>query len=651
VPVSDVVWVEDSLPAGATPTSYYDGWNWVGSNPSPVSGSSSHQSALIYYDVHQHSFTGATNTLSVDAGDRLVAYIYLDPVSPPRQVMLQWFDGTWEHRAYWGENLLAWGTDGTNSRRNMGPLPETGKWVRLEVSASQVGLEGVTLNGMAFTLYGGRATWDHAGKLPSASGHTNVALASKGAVAFASSTTLESEGMGIFPATNTINGDRSGVNWGSTGGWRDGTDTYPDWLEVDFPGSRTVDEVDVFSLQDNYTAPVQPTEAMIFTYYGVTDFDVQYWNGASWTVVPGGSINGNNKVWRRVTFSPIKTSKIRILVRGALTSRSRIVELEAWQPNSTNLAQGKAATQSSTYTAAPPGGPAYLAVDGNTNGNYFANSVTSTNYDYQPWLQVDLGASYSIDQIKVWNRTDCCADRLSYVYLFVSDVPFTTTDLFYTPYQPGISMYYIPSQAGTPSVVPVGRLGRYVRVQIASTNYLSLAELEVIGVPAPPASETVWVEDSLPAGSTASGWNENWSWVGLNSNPSPISGSQAHQSSIVNDIHQHSFLGATNPLTVNSGDVMFTYVYLDPANPPRQVMMQWFDGTWEHRAYWGESLLPWGTEGTISRRYMGPLPPLGQWIKLEVPASLVGLEGHVLNGMSFTLYGGRATWDHTGKRP
>jgi hypothetical protein len=504
---------------------------------------------------------------------------------------------------------------------------------------------------MAFTLYGGRATWDHAGKLPSANGHTNVALASKGSVAFASSTTLESEGMGIFPATNTINGERSGANWGSTGGWRDGTDTYPDWLEVDFPGNKTVDEIDLFSLQDNYTAPVEPTEAMTFTYYGITDFDVQYWNGAQWLNVPGGSVSGNNKVWRRVSFSPIKTNRIRVLVRGALTNRSRIVELEAWQPNSTNLAQGKAATQSSTYTAAPPGGPAYLAVDGNTNGNYFANSVTSTNYDYQPWLQVDLGASYSIDQVKLWNRTDCCADRLSYVYIFVSDVPFTTTDLFYTPYQPGVSMYYIPSQAGTPSVVQVGRLGRYVRVQIASTNYLSLAEVEVMGVPAPTASETVWVEDGLPAGSTPYVWNENWSWVGLNSNPSPVSGSQAHQSSIVNDIHQHSFLGATNTLTVNPGDVMFTYVYLDPLNPPRQVMLQWYDNSWEHRAYWGESLMPWGTEGTTSRRYMGPLPPPGQWLKLEVPASLLGLEGRVVNGMSFTLYGGRATWDHAGKRP
>jgi hypothetical protein len=40
-----------------------------------------------------------------------------------------------------------------------------GQWVRLEVLASQVGLEGVTVRGMAFTLFGGKATWDRAGKV------------------------------------------------------------------------------------------------------------------------------------------------------------------------------------------------------------------------------------------------------------------------------------------------------------------------------------------------------------------------------------------------------------------------------------------------------------------------------------------------------
>lgn len=55
--------------------------------------------------------------------------------------------------------------DGTNSRRYMGPLPAAGSWVRLEVPASLVGLEGQTLHGMAFSMWGGRATWDRAGKI------------------------------------------------------------------------------------------------------------------------------------------------------------------------------------------------------------------------------------------------------------------------------------------------------------------------------------------------------------------------------------------------------------------------------------------------------------------------------------------------------
>src|SRR5262249_20358629 len=111
-----------------------------------------------------------TVTLSVGVGDSLFAYVYLDPANPPSEVMLQWNDGSWEHRAYWGANLIAWGIDGAVSRRYMGPLPAAGQWVRLQVPASQVGMEGRTLTGMAYTLYDGRATWDYVGKAAAAQG-------------------------------------------------------------------------------------------------------------------------------------------------------------------------------------------------------------------------------------------------------------------------------------------------------------------------------------------------------------------------------------------------------------------------------------------------------------------------------------------------
>ncbi|MDQ3804269.1 MAG: DUF1929 domain-containing protein [Acidobacteriota bacterium] len=161
----------------------------------------------------------------------------------------------------------------------------------------------------------------------------------------------------------------------------------------------------------------------------------------------------------------------------------------------------------------------------------------------------------------------------------------------------------------------------------------------------------VWVEDGVPAGAVLAGDGEGWSWTG--SSPAPFSGSLAHQSNVVAGAHQHYFYGATDTLTVAAGESLFAYVYLDPANPPREVMLQWNSNQegWNHRAYWGANLIPWGTDGTINRRYMGTLPAGGGWARLEVPASMVGLEGKTLNGMAFTLYDGRATWDKAGKTP
>jgi hypothetical protein len=46
---------------------------------------------------------------------------------------------------------------------------------------------------------------------------------------------------------------------------------------------------------------------------------------------------------------------------------------------------------------------------------------------------------------------------------------------------------------------------------------------------------------------------------------------------------------------------------------------------------------------------MGALPAAGGWVRLAVPASVVGLDGQTLSGMAFTLYGGQADWDDAGE--
>ncbi|HNO33741.1 MAG TPA: hypothetical protein PKK30_05500 [Nitrospira sp.] len=160
--------------------------------------------------------------------------------------------------------------------------------------------------------------------------------------------------------------------------------------------------------------------------------------------------------------------------------------------------------------------------------------------------------------------------------------------------------------------------------------------------------ELIWVEDQLPEGAAPLGDGETWTWIRMK--PEPLSGKRAHQSIFAAGMHQHFFQGAKASLFVNVGDRLFAHIYLDPARMPRQVMLQWNDGTWEHRAYWGENLIPWGTDNTVSRQYMGPLPPPGRWVRLEVPAATVGVEGRIVNGMAFTLFDGMATWDRAGKR-
>ena len=117
----------------------------------------------------------------------------------------------------------------------------------------------------------------------------------------------------------------------------------------------------------------------------------------------------------------------------------------------------------------------------------------------------------------------------------------------------------------------------------------------------------VWVDDSLPVGTQAGAdGGDSWNWV--SSNPLPYSGSLSQQSSVATGLHEHYFSGATQTLTVNEGDTLFAAVYIEPGNVPSEIMLQWDNGSWEHRAYWGESLITYGQDGTASSYYMGPVP-------------------------------------------
>jgi hypothetical protein len=146
---------------------------------------------------------------------------------------------------------------------------------------------------------------------------------------------------------------------------------------------------------------------------------------------------------------------------------------------SSNPGQGKTATQSSTYPGYPSAGPG-SAMDGNTDGNFFDGSVTATNLDANAWWQMDLGTSTTIGTIVIWNRTDCCTDRLTDYWVFVSDTPFSPYDTPLTLQNRAGTWSSHQTTAPNPSTsIAAGAHGRYVRVQLSGMNYLSLAEVQL----------------------------------------------------------------------------------------------------------------------------------------------------------------------------
>ena len=161
---ADYIWIEDDVPAGAKQEGDSP-WEFVTAPDHPVHAGT--KATRRKADVmSQHFFTGAATTLKIGEGDKLFAYCWIDPANPPKTVMLQFNDGNWSHRAFWGEDTIAFGAGDTPEHRLMGPLPKAGEWVRLEVDAAHVGLPaGAELNGWAFTQFGGTVYWDHAGSV------------------------------------------------------------------------------------------------------------------------------------------------------------------------------------------------------------------------------------------------------------------------------------------------------------------------------------------------------------------------------------------------------------------------------------------------------------------------------------------------------
>ncbi|MEI8293209.1 MAG: alpha-L-fucosidase [bacterium] len=138
----------------------------------------------------------------------------------------------------------------------------------------------------------------------------------------------------------------------------------------------------------------------------------------------------------------------------------------------TNIARSKAAHSTADSTS---------FARGLTDGDPFTVAYAGpTNV----WWEVDLGQSYPLAGIHLWNRAQVKNDMLERGFIFVSEMPFSSDDPATLQSQPGVTTIVLKEAPGYPTPYPVGARGRYVRVFSSDTKKISLGELEIFAEPA-----------------------------------------------------------------------------------------------------------------------------------------------------------------------
>lgn len=134
-----------------------------------------------------------------------------------------------------------------------------------------------------------------------------------------------------------------------------------------------------------------------------------------------------------------------------------------------NLAKNRPAKQSSIYTGSKSSG-AQGAVDGVKNGEFGFHTQSEPN----PWWQVDLGEVKSLTEIRIFNRLDCCPERARTIQIVLSNDGTNWTRVFTN------NGSAFGGSDGKPLKVSLKESSaRYVRLQLAETNYFHLDEVEI----------------------------------------------------------------------------------------------------------------------------------------------------------------------------
>lgn len=159
------IWFEDAFPSDVQPES--SGGPALKLNSEERGPVYSGQFAIQRTSNNEVSqdFFAKGGKFRVPAGGQFFVYCFLEPTDIPAAIMVQFHTDGWKNRAVWGEaEKIPFGKANTTEKVHLGPLPELGKWVRLEMSAKELGLKaGADVTGFALTQFSGTVSWDYFG--------------------------------------------------------------------------------------------------------------------------------------------------------------------------------------------------------------------------------------------------------------------------------------------------------------------------------------------------------------------------------------------------------------------------------------------------------------------------------------------------------
>lgn len=215
---------------------------------------------------------------------------------------------------------------------------------------------------------------------------------------------------------------------------------------------------EVYGVDIPNSSPVGTARAFAMPYGGATGRYVRVMS------LPGNNLDGNNIL--------------------------SFAEIEVWGDDLyPNVARNPLAVATQSSTLANVANPvAGKAIDGLADGIFSNGGVShTTGYPFPPFWEADLGALYSINEITLLNRQDCCGERLSNFRLSLFN---------------GVTEVYgldVLTNVPTHGQFPVGLVeGDRIRVQLLGTNngggyLLSLAEVQAFGVLGTPVAPLIGV--------------------------------------------------------------------------------------------------------------------------------------------------------------